>query len=126
VLLVAAALAVGSAAVAVAAPQAVSGPALQDLAQNVDTFLGTQPGAADQGTGGGAGNNFPGADVPFGMVQWSPDTVTEQPGGYFYQDNRIMGFSMTHLSGTGCAGASGDIPFMPPSADSADATYASN
>jgi predicted alpha-1,2-mannosidase len=110
VLLTALALAVGSTAVAVAAPQAKA--AVQDLAQNVDTFLGTQPGAADQGTGGGAGNDFPGADVPFGMVQWSPDTVTSQPGGYFYQDNRIMGFSMTHLSGAGCFTYQ-DIPFMP-------------
>ncbi|HEX4724314.1 MAG TPA: GH92 family glycosyl hydrolase [Pseudonocardiaceae bacterium] len=111
-LLAAIVLAVGSAAVANAAPQAKSGPALQDLAQNVDTFLGTQPGAADQGTGGGAGNDFPGADVPFGMVQWSPDTVSEQPGGYSYQDNRIMGFSMTHLSGAGCFTYQ-DLPFMP-------------
>jgi len=110
VLLTALALAVGSAAVAVAAPRATA--AVPDLAQNVDTFLGTQPGAADQGTGGGAGNNFPGADVPFGMVQWSPDTVSSQPGGYFYQDNRIMGFSMTHLSGAGCFTYQ-DIPFMP-------------
>ncbi|HVV21997.1 MAG TPA: glycoside hydrolase family 92 protein, partial [Pseudonocardiaceae bacterium] len=74
--------------------------------------MGTQPGAADQGTGGGAGNNFPGADVPFGMVQWSPDTETMQPGGYYYQDNRIRGFSLTHLSGAGCYTYQ-DIPFMP-------------
>ncbi|HEY0807109.1 MAG TPA: GH92 family glycosyl hydrolase, partial [Pseudonocardiaceae bacterium] len=112
VLLTALALAVGSAAVAVAAPQATTGAAQQDLAQNVDTFMGTQPGAADQGTGGGAGNDFPGADVPFGMVQWSPDTVRSQPGGYFYQDNRIMGFSMTHLTGAGCFTYQ-DVPFMP-------------
>jgi predicted alpha-1,2-mannosidase len=112
VLITAFALALGSAAVAVAAPQANAGATQQDLAANVDTFLGTQPGAADQGTGGGAGNDFPGADVPFGMVQWSPDTVTSQPGGYFYQDNRIQGFSMTHLSGAGCFTYQ-DIPFMP-------------
>jgi predicted alpha-1,2-mannosidase len=112
VIITALALALGSAAVAVAAPQAKGGSAQQDLAQYVNTFLGTQPGAADQGTGGGAGNDFPGADVPFGMVQWSPDTVTMQPGGYFYQDNRIRGFSLTHLSGAGCFTYQ-DIPFMP-------------
>jgi predicted alpha-1,2-mannosidase len=110
VLATALALAIGSAAVAVAAPPAKGAAA--DVAQYVDTFLGTQPGAADQGTGGGAGNDFPGADAPFGMVQWSPDTVTTQPGGYFYQDNRIHGFSLTHLSGAGCFTYQ-DIPFMP-------------
>jgi predicted alpha-1,2-mannosidase len=109
VLVSALALAAGSAAVAIAAPAATS---TTDVAQYVDTFLGTQPGAADQGTGGGAGNDFPGADAPFGMVQWSPDTVTTQPGGYFYQDNRIRGFSLTHLSGAGCFTYQ-DIPFMP-------------
>ncbi|HEX3593145.1 MAG TPA: GH92 family glycosyl hydrolase [Pseudonocardiaceae bacterium] len=108
------ALMIGTAAVATAAPRAAprAATAAGDVAQYVDTFLGTQPGAADQGTGGGAGNDFPGADVPFGMVQWSPDTVTMQPGGYFYQDNRVRGFSLTHLSGAGCFTYE-DIPFLP-------------
>lgn len=91
---------------------AASTLAAGDLAQYVNPFVGTQPGAPDQGTGGGAGNDFPGADVPFGMVQWSPDTVTQQHGGYFYQDNRIRGFSLTHLSGAGCDTYQ-DVPFMP-------------
>lgn len=83
---------------------------------------------------------FPGADTPFGMVQWSPEntrgnqTRTPAPGGYAFNATRIRGFSLTHLSGTGCAGASGDIPFYPhvgavnssPSADSTDSVYASN
>jgi predicted alpha-1,2-mannosidase len=114
VLVTALALALGSAALAVAAPQAAGGAnaLTTNPAQYVDTFLGTQPGAADQGTGGGAGNNFPGADSPFGMIQWSPDTVTLQHGGYYYQDNRIRGFSLTHLSGAGCDTYE-DIPFMP-------------
>jgi predicted alpha-1,2-mannosidase len=118
VLLTALGLVGGSVLAANAAP--IPGPVIGstaaatggDLAQYVDTFLGTQPGAPDQGTGGGAGNNYPGADVPFGMVQWSPDTVTQQPGGYYYQDNRIRGFSLTHLSGAGCYTYQ-DIPFMP-------------
>ncbi|GAA0220282.1 GH92 family glycosyl hydrolase [Saccharothrix mutabilis subsp. mutabilis] len=83
-----------------------------DPARLVNPFVGTQPGGPDHGTGGGAGNNFPGADVPFGMVQWSPDTVTRQHGGYAYQDNRIKGFSLTHLSGAGCSTYQ-DIPIMP-------------
>src|SRR5947209_19349075 len=86
--------------------------AAADPASNVNTFSGTQPGGPDFGTGGGAENTFPGADVPFGMVQWSPDTVVNQPGGYFYPDNRIRGFSMTHFSGAGCNAAE-DLPFMP-------------
>ncbi|MCM6773602.1 GH92 family glycosyl hydrolase [Nocardia sp. CDC159] len=84
----------------------------QDPAAWVDPFYGTRPGDADMGTGGGAGNTFPGADVPFGMVQWSPDTVTPQHGGYYYDDNRIKGFSLTHLSGPGCDTYQ-DIPFVP-------------
>jgi predicted alpha-1,2-mannosidase len=86
--------------------------AAADLAANVNTFSGTQPGGPDFGTGGGAENTFPGADVPFGMVQWSPDTAIDQPGGYYYPDNRIRGFSLTHFSGAGCDAAE-DLPFMP-------------
>jgi predicted alpha-1,2-mannosidase len=84
------------------------------------------------------GNTFPGAVVPFGMVQWSPETTrgdhsrVAAPGGYAYDAPRVRGFSLTHLSGTGCRGASGDIPFMPiasaisssPSADKDDRVYA--
>jgi len=84
------------------------------------------------------GNTYPGAVVPFGMLQWSPENTrgkhnrTASPSGYLYDAPRIRGFSLTHLSGAGCAGASGDVPFLPitmavkgsPSADLADATYA--
>ncbi len=101
------------AAVVVALVQPVAAQAqTDDLARWVNPFVGTQPGGPDHGTGGGAGNNFPGADVPFGMVQWSPDTVTRQHGGYYYQDHRIKGFSLTHLSGAGCSTYQ-DIPIMP-------------
>lgn len=86
--------------------------AQQDLAKYVNPFVGTRPGGADQGTGGGAGNNFPGAVVPFGMVQWSPDTTTGQPGGYYYDSTALKGFSLTHLSGAGCDTYE-DIPFIP-------------
>lgn len=53
-----------------------------------------------------SGSNFPGAVVPFGLVQLSPDTdeSPEDPcSGYDYADDRIVGFSHTHLSGTGVA-----------------------
>jgi len=61
------------------------------------------------------GHTFPGPTVPFGMVQLGPDTDIEGwdwCSGYNNSDNSIMGFSHTHLSGTGCADY-GDILFMP-------------
>ncbi len=62
----------------------------------------------------GGGNTFPGAEVPFGMVQWSPDTMpTYNAGGeYDYSDNKLWGYSLTHVSGPGC-GAAGDVPMLP-------------
>src|SRR3954463_1120615 len=99
-----------TAAVAPAVPAAAA-PAT-DFAKWVNPFVGTRPGGADHGTGGGAGNTFPGAVAPFGMVQWSPDTVKSQPGGYFYDDDALTGFSLTHLSGAGCSTYQ-DIPFIP-------------
>jgi len=83
-----------------------------DPASYVNTFTGTQDGGPDFGHGGGAGMNFPGAVVPFGMMQWSPDTVRSSGGGYKYEDNRLRGFSMTHISGPGCTGAQ-DFPVIP-------------
>ncbi|WP_438860564.1 GH92 family glycosyl hydrolase [Amycolatopsis solani] len=99
-----------TAAVAPAVPAAAA--TSTDFAKWVNPFVGTRPGGADHGTGGGAGNTFPGAVAPFGMVQWSPDTVKSQPGGYFYDDNALTGFSLTHLSGAGCSTYQ-DIPFIP-------------
>jgi predicted alpha-1,2-mannosidase len=61
------------------------------------------------------GHAYPGATVPFGMVQASPDTGTEGWGlcsGYRYQDSVIEGFSHTHMGGTGC-GCLGDVLLMP-------------
>lgn len=86
------------------------------------------------------GETWPGADLPFGMVQWSPENTrgnavkTARPGGYAYDAPRVRGFALTHMSGAGCAGAYGDVPLFPyvgevassPSADTGDATYASD
>jgi predicted alpha-1,2-mannosidase len=86
-----------------------------------------------------AGDVFPGAVRPFGMVAFSPDsargdqTRSANPGGYDYNASAIRGFSLTHISGAGCAGAGGDVPFMPyvgdvttsPSADVDESKYAS-
>ena len=81
------------------------------LAERVHVFAGTRPG---HDTFGG-GHNFPGAAAPFGMVQWSPDTTPadrDGRGGYDYRDSHLRGFSLTHLSGAGCA-LYGDFPFLP-------------
>jgi predicted alpha-1,2-mannosidase len=63
----------------------------------------------------GEGNTFPGASAPFGMLQLSPDTedsLWETASGYEYSDSSIMGFSLTHLSGTGIPDL-GDFLFVP-------------
>jgi len=64
---------------------------------------------------GGHGHTYPGATVPFGFVQLSPDTRTEgwdACAGYHYTDSSILGFSHTHLSGTGCPDF-GDLLVLP-------------
>ena len=63
----------------------------------------------------GEGNAYPGPSAPFGMVQLSPDTerdLWETASGYEYSDTSIMGFSLTHLSGTGIPDL-GDFLFVP-------------
>lgn len=77
-----------------------------NYSQYVNPFIGT----------GGHGHTFPGATVPFGMVQLSPDTRIDGSwdgcSGYHYSDSVIYGFSHTHLSGTGCSDY-GDIAILP-------------
>jgi predicted alpha-1,2-mannosidase len=72
------------------------------------------------------GHTYPGATVPFGLVQLSPDTRTagwDACSGYYYTDTNIEGFSHTHISGTGCADM-GDILVMPLTGELNDAgTY---
>ena len=75
----------------------------------VDPFIGT----------GGEGHTFPGAVVPFGMIQLSPDTQIRArnegygwAAGYRYEDHTIVGFSHTHFSGTGHSDL-GDVLVMP-------------
>ncbi len=82
----------------------------QDPAALVDTFVGTGAGGQIEGDI----NSFPGATLPFGMIQWSPDTTPARPagGGYYYPDSRTTGFSLTHVSGPGCE-IGGAIPILP-------------
>ncbi len=97
-------------------PQTTSAPGrvtalAGDPAALVDPIDGTGVGSVSPGAIG----EFPGADLPFGMIQWSPDTTPNRAGaggGYAYSDSHISGFSLTHLSGTGCA-AYGDVPILP-------------
>lgn len=77
----------------------------KDKAALVNPFIGT----------GGHGHTFPGVSTPFGMVQLSPDTRVQgwdACSGYYSADSTIIGFSHTHLSGTGAIDY-GDILFMP-------------
>lgn len=83
----------------------------QQLTQYVNPFIGT--GAVDSSSL--SGSNFPGATVPFGMVQLSPDTQVgpdDPASGYNYNDKTIIGFSHTHLSGTGVSDMF-DVLLMP-------------
>jgi len=80
-------------------------PVFANLVDHINPFIGT----------GGHGHTFPGASMPFGMVQLSPDTDIkgwDWCSGYHISDNSVMGFSHTHLSGTGAADY-GDILLMP-------------
>lgn len=102
-----------------------------DLAGEVNPFIGTT----------NAGNVYPGPSLPFGMVAFSPEMTAlpgrrfpiAAPGGYEWRGNGVRGFSLTHVNGTGCTGASGDVPIMPvtlpveisPSSPEAGMRYAS-
>ena len=83
----------------------------KNYTQYVNPFIGT--GAVDSLSL--SGSNFPGACLPFGLVQLSPDTreYPDDPcSGYEYNDKTILGFSHTHLNGTGCPDLY-DFLFMP-------------
>jgi predicted alpha-1,2-mannosidase len=74
------------------------------LTQYVNPFIGTDDSNSPNPVGGGAGGStYPGATVPFGMVQFSPDTPTASPSGYRDSDRTIEEFSLTHFNGAGCA-----------------------
>ena len=77
----------------------------QELTQYVCPLVGTA----------GFGNTHPGAQIPFGGIQMSPDTDFDDydvAAGYKYDHPTLLGFSLTHLSGTGIPDL-GDFLFMP-------------
>ena len=82
-----------------------SGIVAEDLSRHVDVFTGT----------GSVGHTHPAACVPFGMVQAGPDTGQGDwayCSGYQFGDAHVYGYSLTHLSGTGCADY-GDVSVLP-------------
>ncbi|WP_327330287.1 GH92 family glycosyl hydrolase [Streptomyces sp. NBC_01208] len=92
---------------AVAAPASADGAGHAErgrLTDLVNPFIGTE----------NEGNTYPGAAVPFGMVQFSPDTGHNT--GYDYSETHIRGFSAVHISGVGC-GLGGDPPVLPTTGD---------
>ncbi|MGW1145189.1 GH92 family glycosyl hydrolase [Streptomyces sp. NPDC002454] len=94
------ALLVGASAAAPGAAVAAPAPPPSQPVDLVNPFIGTA----------NEGNTYPGAAVPFGMVQLSPDTGHNT--GYDHADDRIRGFSAVHLSGVGCR-IGGDLPVLP-------------
>lgn len=95
-----AAVVIGIPAAAATPAAAADDPAAEPLTSFVNPFIGTQDD----------GNTYPGASVPFGMVQFSPDNGHNV--GYDYGNSRIRGFSLVHLSGVGC-GLGGLLPVLP-------------
>ncbi len=104
----------------------------QKLISYVNPFIGT--GAVDASSL--SGSNFPGATVPFGFIQLSPDTQDgpdDPASGYNYNDKTIVGFSHTHLSGTGVSDlfdvllmpTTGEIKTIPGEEDKAGSGYRS-
>ena len=98
----------------------------EDVTQYVNIAIGT----------GGHGHTYPGATVPFGAVQLSPDTFNsgwDWCSGYHLSDSSIMGFSHTHLSGTGCGDlldallmpCVGDVKLVPGSRENPESGYRS-
>ncbi|WP_320780557.1 GH92 family glycosyl hydrolase [Streptomyces sp. CRN 30] len=107
----------GAAAIAALLGTALAGPSAHAvtpldgrLTDLVNPFIGTE----------NEGNTYPGAAVPFGMVQLSPDTGHNV--GYDYSDDHVRGFSLVHLSGVGC-GLGGDLPVLPTTGDVTETDY---
>jgi predicted alpha-1,2-mannosidase len=103
-----------------AAPGAASAaPLVADPAAVVNPMIGTAA----------FGNTFPGPSVPFGMIQWGPDSSPRYGGGYGYEATAVTGFGLNRMSGPGCP-AYGDVPFLPvvgaPPADRNAATVGLN
>ncbi|XRQ05127.1 GH92 family glycosyl hydrolase [Actinomadura welshii] len=104
------------ASTAVVAVPAAAAPRLSPF-EAVDQFIGTEMDTTQNKSNDAYGNTFPGAAVPFGMVQPSPTTykpgnpLVGEKGGYEYTADLIRGFGMTRYSGSGCTGRYGGYEF---------------
>jgi predicted alpha-1,2-mannosidase len=102
-------LVVAALTIIAAMPASASAAGRPNLVRYVNTFAGTKENRESHRSG----ETFPGATAPFGMLQWSPDTYpNSSSGGYVFGENRLRGFSLTHLSGAGCPQYR-DIHFLP-------------
>ncbi len=90
------------------APRSAGSAPGKDYTQYVNPYIGT--------AGPDPANTFPGPALPFGMIQWSPDTLRgydkTHAGNYLYDDHEILGFSLNHISGSGCP-LMGDVLITP-------------
>jgi predicted alpha-1,2-mannosidase len=92
---------------------ATAQPSGLPLTQHVNPFIGTDDSNSPNPVPGGAGGStVPGPVLPFGMVQFSPDTPTASPSGYRFADTQIQEFSLTHFNGAGCPNNE-DIGLLP-------------
>src|SRR6266511_2339533 len=83
------------------------------LTQFVNPFIGSDDSNSPNPVGGGAGGStVPGPVLPFGMVQFSPDTPSASPSGYRFSDTQIDEYSLTHFNGAGCPNNE-DIQLLP-------------
>ncbi|MDN5285837.1 MAG: alpha,2-mannosidase [Mucilaginibacter sp.] len=87
----------------------------KQLADYVNPFIGASTNMQSAGNPAGLGKTFPGATVPFGMVQVSPNTITggDNGSGYSYEHQTIEGFALTQMSGVGWYGDLGNFLVMP-------------
>ena len=87
----------------------------KQLADYVNPFVGASTNMHLAGNPAGLGKTFPGATVPFGMVQVSPNTITggDNGSGYSYEHKTIEGFALTQMSGVGWYGDLGNFLVMP-------------
>jgi predicted alpha-1,2-mannosidase len=87
--------------------------AVLSLTPFVNPFIGSDDSNSPDPVGGGAGGStVPGPVLPFGMVQFSPDTPTASPSGYRFSDSQIQEYSLTHFNGAGCPNNE-DIGLLP-------------
>ncbi|GAA2540643.1 hypothetical protein GCM10010435_05100 [Winogradskya consettensis] len=112
-----AALVAGCLVPMLASTAAFAAPSELSAFDAVNQFIGTELDQTQNKSNDAYGNTFPGATVPFGMVQLSPTTYKEgnagvgEKGGYEYTADLIRGFGMTRYDGTGCTGRYGGYEF---------------